>query len=437
MNRLLIERIEGRILLGITMFVSTMILIGWVAINEPARMASFERQHLGRSIELGAELFASNCSTCHGADGRGIVGRAPGLNSPHLFGFDFLSDVNGQIGILQRQVADLDALIEEAQAERDGLVSEIAEASAERQDEIVARIAEIDELLNADVEGSLPAQIAEFQVQIDPLLAERDLQIESLFIAMDSNYLPGYDAAVAEAESEGNPLILTNYLASDADRLNQMAWGGDLRSYLTTTLIHGRPGSGNVWDGNIMAAWSQIAGGPLREDQIDDLVNYMLNWDQEEWTLEDLYAVNQFGKLKADAALAGSGASDVMVIGTNVEEATAATIALTGDPVRGEALYNGGERTEAGIRLGCSSCHLGGAQAPATELTWEVVNNERLLDPALAGYTAEQYLVESIIRPNDYVVETYASGVMPANYGDQFTAQDMADVIAYLRSYSE
>ena len=37
MNRLIIERIEGRILVGITMFVAIMILVGWVAINEPAR----------------------------------------------------------------------------------------------------------------------------------------------------------------------------------------------------------------------------------------------------------------------------------------------------------------------------------------------------------------------------------------------------------------
>jgi mono/diheme cytochrome c family protein len=27
--------------------------------------------------------------------------------------------------------------------------------------------------------------------------------------------------------------------------------------------------------------------------------------------------------------------------------------------------------------------------------------------------------------------------VMPANFGDQLTSQDLADIIAYLRSYSE
>ncbi|MEL6308030.1 MAG: c-type cytochrome, partial [Chloroflexota bacterium] len=72
MDRLIIESIEGRITLGIVMFLSIMILIGWVALNEPARMAEFEEQHTARSIERGAELFAANCATCHGADGYGI-----------------------------------------------------------------------------------------------------------------------------------------------------------------------------------------------------------------------------------------------------------------------------------------------------------------------------------------------------------------------------
>src|SRR5262245_12173383 len=96
-NGFVIKSIEGRILAGIVTFVAVMILVGWIAINEPARMASFERLHVGRSIERGGELFASNCSTCHGTDGLGIVDRAPALDNPMLFGFNFLSGINSQI----------------------------------------------------------------------------------------------------------------------------------------------------------------------------------------------------------------------------------------------------------------------------------------------------------------------------------------------------
>ncbi|MCY4248479.1 MAG: hypothetical protein OXE95_12995, partial [Chloroflexi bacterium] len=71
MNLLVIRSIEARILTGITMFVGIMILVGWVAINEEARMQAFVRQHTGRSIERGAELYASLCSECHGEQGYG------------------------------------------------------------------------------------------------------------------------------------------------------------------------------------------------------------------------------------------------------------------------------------------------------------------------------------------------------------------------------
>src|SRR5215216_5094631 len=58
-------------------------------------MAAFDKEFAGRSIESGAMLFASNCSPCHGADGRGSS-RAPALNSPVLFGFDYFADIHKQ-----------------------------------------------------------------------------------------------------------------------------------------------------------------------------------------------------------------------------------------------------------------------------------------------------------------------------------------------------
>lgn len=470
MNRLIIERIEGRILVGITMFVAIMILVGWVAINEPARMASFERQHLGRSIERGAELYAANCATCHGTDGRGITERAPGLNSPHLFGYDFLASANNEIARLERGIRELETLTTELNTEREQLITEVGspDTTDQRRNEIVARVTELNALIDpaggqealaqiealrtelagdvsaartAEIEAEiaaltntlpLPVQITLIEEALAPLLEARATQIEALLAAIDRGYLPGLEAAQA-----AGGLTLTEYLIRDANRLAQAGWAGDLASFLRTTLIHGRPGSQDAWGGNQMVAWAQTGGGPLRPDQVDDLVNYILNWDKgSQWTLEDLYGVNQHMKLKADAALVSAGPA-AEVAGTDVDAIVAAIADLTGDPARGQAIYNGESRTEVNIRLGCSSCHLGGVQAPATEEQWNLVTNVRLNEPQLAGYTAEKYLVESIVAPNAYVVPNYASGVMPGQYGTQLSNQDIADIIAYVRSYSE
>ncbi|MFN8376227.1 MAG: hypothetical protein U0694_25550 [Anaerolineae bacterium] len=77
-----------------------------------------------------------------------------------------------------------------------------------------------------------------------------------------------------------------------------------------------------------------------------------------------------------------------------------------------------------------------GANAPGTEGTWTRVLNERL--PALPDYASgEEYLVHSIVRPNDYVVPTYSSGIMPNVFGDQLTLQDLADIVSYLMSQDQ
>lgn len=434
MDRLIIERIEGRILLGITMFVAIMILTAWVAINEPARMASFEQQHIGRATERGAELFAANCSTCHATDGRGIAGRAPALNSPHMFGFDYLSDVNGQIGRLQREQNDLSNEITTLIADREALFDQVA-GLTEEQRNAQEGAALVEQLGTIDTQiTEATARIEEIAGTLEPLLVDRENQLAELQNAIGLGYLPRLEEMRQMAESEENPLLLTNYIAQDASRLNQVGWGGDLRGFLTTTLIHGRPGSNTVWPAP-MVAWSQRAGGPLRDDQISDIVTYMLNWDKgDNWTLNDFNTVSQYALLHADARLVSASGDGPAPVGTNVSAITEEVATLTGDPARGEQVYAGTAASEIGLRVGCQACHAGGAVGPATVGTWSRTENERLTLPEFADYTIEQYLIEAIVRPDDFAIAPYATGLMPGVFGQQLSAQDLADILAYLQT---
>ena len=52
--------------------------------------------------------------------------------------------------------------------------------------------------------------------------------------------------------------------------------------------------------------------------------------------------------------------------------------------------------------------------------------------PQFAGYTVEQYIVESVTRPGDYVVNTYSSGLMPTNFGVRMVDQQLADIVSFL-----
>jgi hypothetical protein len=44
-----------------------------------------------------------------------------------------------------------------------------------------------------------------------------------------------------------------------------------------------------------------------------------------------------------------------------------------------------------------------------------------------------QYLVESIVQPGHYIAPGY-DNVMPNNFGDRLTLQDLADLLIFLES---
>ena len=389
LQRLLIERIDQRILVGTLSFLGIIVLVGWIAINEGGRMQAFDRQYAARSIERGAALFSTNCSECHAPDGRGSA-RAPALNSPYLFGHDYIPEINTE----RRSLAQRQAALE---AEMNRLTAElgVAETTDARRSEIDARMTEI-----ATEVGEITALVAELDVE----QATFNQQIQAV---IDRGYNPNAPS-----------------------RLENLGWGGGLERFIYTTLVHGRPTSGAYFP-QAMPAWSQLAGGPLRNDQLQDLTNFVLNWDKgANWTLEDLAAVNQFPIVP--------GAESTAVEGAVCEEQDACTQlvaaditplleGLTGDPQAGETLYNGA--------LGCFACHTT-VTAPSVAGTWTRVEEVRLTLPQFEGYTGEAYLAESIINPNHYVVPDFTP-IMPQTFGMRITPQQLADLIAYLHTQDQ
>lgn len=399
LDRLLIDKIENRILVGIVCFVGIMVIIGWIGLNEPARMSAFSEQYAGRSIERGAYLFNQNCSTCHGKDGLGIGNRGPGLNNPHMFGWDPVAAERTAIDNAERNLGVIEAIVEEY----DTLSAQIANGE-----------------LEGDALTAAQNRVAALQARYDGA-AEEIATLEGEIVAAEA----AIEAAIVQLETA----IANGYDIDTPERLSQVGWEGSLRSYVYTTLVHGRPGSQNYWaTGQGMAAWGQVAGGPLRADQLDDLTNYIMNWDKgSNWTVDDLNNVQQYAKIPVDAALAAVAApsGDVELVGTDVDDIVAGLADYTGDPNNGQTIYNG--------IYGCAGCHGNAVVAPLTENTWlSAVNGER---GAANASDPTRYIVESIVQPGNYIVEGYMAGAMPANFGERMSYQDMADILAYLQSY--
>jgi nitric oxide reductase subunit C len=98
-----------------------------------------------------------------------------------------------------------------------------------------------------------------------------------------------------------------------------------------------------------------------------------------------------------------------------------------GDPEAGKTLFQQGPGREAPA---CSSCH-------STEV------GKVIIGPSLAGVasraaerksgiSADDYLRESILDPNAYIVEGFRKGVMYQKFGDVLTDEDLDNLIAYL-----
>jgi mono/diheme cytochrome c family protein len=397
-GRMLFERIENRVLVGIIAFVSIMVLVGWVAINENARMASFERQYNARSIERGAELFAANCTTCHGTDGLGGAGVAPALNNPQLFGHDFIATTRKELNSLNKQLTDLNAEKATLAAELTTLDAELTAESLTdvRKAEIDARKVEIA-TRSAEIEIELvePTRLERIAV----LEAEKQAFADSVFSAVEAGYN-----------------------VEKPTRFEILGWASTTESFIMTTLIHGRPTSGSYWPAP-MPAWSQRAGASMRDDQLEDVTAYIMNWDKgDAWTIEDLLNVKQFG------IVPGTGSAvEIVPAGSNVATILTGITdgGIVGDPVAGKTLYE-----NRGI--GCSGCHYAGGSGPIYDGIYERVVNERLTLPQFAGYTVEQYLIESIVQPGAYTVEGYAG--MPANFGERLDLQNIADLVEYMKS---
>jgi len=187
------------------------------------------------------------------------------------------------------------------------------------------------------------------------------------------------------------------------NRLEEVRWSGSLEDYIISTVAGGRLVStrpdryaGNTPLGEpAMPPWSEEYGGPLRLDQIRDIAQFIVNWES--------------------TALGEVVIEELPTPTPRPEEAE--------DPVaRGRIVYN--ER-------GCGGCHT------IEGLSAGIVGPNLSQVGAVAGtrvpdQSAEDYLRESILNPNAHVVEGFQPNIMPQNFGELISPEQLSDLVAFL-----
>jgi mono/diheme cytochrome c family protein len=186
------------------------------------------------------------------------------------------------------------------------------------------------------------------------------------------------------------------------NRLAEVGWSGTLEDYVVATVSSGRltstrpdqyVGSGRP----AMPAWAEAYGGPLRDDQIRLIARFVLNWEATALGQVELVEIIQPGVESADPV------------------------------VRGQIIYT---------QMGCGGCHqLGSISAGVVGPTLNSIGT--LAETRVAGQSAEEYLLESILDPNAYIVPDCPSGpcvegVMPQDWDTKLSEEQLNDLVAFL-----
>lgn len=217
---------------------------------------------------------------------------------------------------------------------------------------------------------------------------------------------PGQDGCL------GLPLNDPGLVCGDVSaRMEAMGWIGTKAAFIQTTISSGRPGY-------IMPAWLNEFGGSLRPDQVKNLADYVLNFESEELCAIPVYEY---------------------AWQATYEEFSAAF--PEGDAAAGADTF---------LAYGCNACH----GLPEDDTVVAAVGPELKnvgIDGAtrIDGYTAQDYIYESILNPSAFISPECPNGpcsgppsAMTANFGlrmggSEEMPQDMQDMITYLMSLSE
>jgi mono/diheme cytochrome c family protein len=254
-------------------------------------------------------------------------------------------------------------------------------------------------------EGLLPGQVGRMQ--------KFDAQVQARSIEAGALLFQNSCVGCHGVQGQGIPGVAPALNAADlfnGERLKKVGYTGKVEDYIRGTISAGRPVKTNPSYPNPMPTWSQTFGGPLRPDQIDDLTSFIMNW-------KDQALAAASAQPTAAPAATGQG------VGTALDTPLPAGVADNG-----QKLFTS---------QGCAACH-------------SLEPDKKIVGPSLAGIatqagdiiqkpdykgkatSAELYIRESIVQPSAYVVPSFVDGIMPQDFGKKLSAQDLADLIAFL-----
>ncbi len=181
------------------------------------------------------------------------------------------------------------------------------------------------------------------------------------------------------------------------ERIDEIGWEGELNDYIISVVSTGRQVSTRpseyVGGGSpAMPTWSDKFDGPLRDDQIRAVAAYIMNFED--------YAL---GLVNTPVPLAPL-----------VDES---------DPVAlGLAAFNG---------AGCAACHT--VSGISTGIVGPVLDGlASRAGTTVTGLSAEEYIRQSIMDPNAFIVEGFTQDIMLQTFSESLTDEQIDNLVTFL-----
>jgi len=219
-------------------------------------------------------------------------------------------------------------------------------------------------------------------------------------------------------------------------RIVDVGWAGSLADFVELTVAAGRPSKVNTQWAQIMPTWSSHYGGPMRDDQVQHVTNFVMNWQGAalaQSAEEDPFQCFRGLPTKIQE---GAASPETLNIKICAEDGTAV---MPGEPLPTPAapaeVTGPRPPQELFVSMGCSGCHNLTQDQTANNIGQPGPHMGNLPETAgqrVAGQDAAAYVHTSIVDPNAYLNEGYVGGIMPQNFSQQMSEEEINSLVDWL-----
>ncbi len=254
------------------------------------------------------------------------------------------------------------------------------------------------------------------------------------------------------------PAIHSRYFFTQ--RMKDVGWAGSLHDYIALTVAAGRPSKTKSQWAKIMPTWSSRFGGPLRDDQVEQVTQFVLNWQEDAITQQwDSSVVTPTAGVTRTTGVTGTAPTPLVnldpfqpfhdapstaptttitfTVGSLGAAAVGTAAAISATLPQTTAAVPAGPRPpqQLYVAMACSGCHKIDQDHTDANPGAPGPNQGNLYKTAatrVPGQDAETYVYTSITNPSAFVVPGYVDGIMPKDFKTKMSEAEIRSLVKWV-----